>query len=543
LRGFRIGVLSSRTTERFGSSVVTCCHGWLANMFTEDIGHWNCHQDKSPDTTGKSESVERVSHAPESAQCDTGGIFVEWSPTVPEADAGREAVGGDPAEDFRTWVVCSLEEKHHCCAPKHEPPQPGDVLLDSHEAYVVAKGCKNRYCPDCCESTGIKLRERVRDRIADWKSAILVTLTVDPTIYGAENPEAAYLRVRSRRAIARLVRSLVKTGHLTSGRYFVVLEFQANGMPHWHLLLESSFVPIERIQHVWNLNRPDGAGPVEPNRPGFGFCWVSKSSFEDMQHAANYVTKYCLKQPQNGYPAWVLDFVGRVPKYATSRKFWGEDGEAGQVEKMEAEACFCVKCRGEQPAGGVWKEITLPPEDWQVMGREDFRHNVETLEDGNERKLVWFPSDGETVPRERAKTIRERIGRCGEVGAVLLHRQKYVEPEPGLPARVTNKWYWLGMLSMPFAEYAELVGVEGRRHAVTLEEAERLGGRSWMGPRDQIRKESYEQARERAEERERTGTGQGRKASDPRHVQGTLPGLEEPAGRSADRGAYYSRTP
>jgi hypothetical protein len=334
------------------------------------------------------------------------------------------------------------------------------------------------------------------------------------------------------------VRSLVKTGHLSSGRYFVVLEFQASGMPHWHLLLESSFVPIERIRHVWDLNRPKTVGPASPGRPGFGFVWVSKANFESMEHAANYVTKYCLKQPEKGYPDWVLDFVGRVPKYATSRKFWGEDDEAGQVEQVEAEACFCVKCRGEQPGSGVWKEITLPPEDWQAMGREDYRHHVKTLEDGNERKLVWFPGEADAEPRERAKTIRERIAKCGETGAVLLHRQKYVEPEEGLPPRITNRWYWLGMLSMPFAEYAELVGVEGRRLPVTLEEAERLGGRSWMGPRDQIRKESYEQARKRSEERAKTAAGSSGKASPGRDVQRTLPGLGQLEGSGTDRRSY-----
>lgn len=406
------------------------------------------------------------------------------------------------AADANSVSSRSLEEKHNCCAPSEN--QLPNVLGDLKQAYVVAKGCKNRYCPDCCTSLGVKLRERVRDQIADWKAVLLVTLTVDPTLFGGS--QEAYERVRERRGISRLVRSLLKTGHLSTGRYFVAIEFQANGMPHWHLLLEASFVPVERVQELWDLNRPEGAGPVQPNRPGFGFVWMSKSDFKSMDHAANYVTKYCLKHPEKGYPDWVLDFEGRVPKYSTSRGFFADDEEMGEVVETTTEACFCSRCRGEQRGNAVWKPVALLPEDWEAMGRKGAEaHRVKMLEDGRELREVCCSIDGrerEKAPRE--KTIRHRVQKCGESGTILLERIKILAPgKEGEPVKVSKKWYWLGYLKIPFAEYAEVQDFEARRYPVELEEAERLGGRSWLGPRNSFRKEENEHG-ELAQENEET---------------------------------------
>ena len=391
--------------------------------------------------------------------------------------------------------VCSLEEKHHCCAPDHdqtEPDQGAKVTIDVKQGYVVAKGCKGRYCKECCTSSGIKLRERLREQIKDWKSCLMVTLTVDPKLF--ENGQAAYLRVRERRALSRLVRSLVKSGHLVSDRYFWVIEFQQNGSPHWHVLLETTFCPIERIQELWDRNRPEGAGPIEHNRPGFGFCWISKSDFASMEHAANYATKYCTKPPDHGYPEWVLDFVGRVPKYSTSRGFWGE-GEAPVVQES---SCFCSICRGEAPTTGFWKEMVVPREEFEWAGRDS--HLVETLDDGLEKRLVWFPGEVQKTPQKRAATIRERLAKCSTVGSIVVQRVQVITA-PGERPQVVQRWSWLGYLNMPFAEYCEGAGVEGKKHAVDLAEAERLAGKDWFGSRDEIGRESYEKAEERRRKR------------------------------------------
>ena len=457
----------------------------------DSIGSRNEHQAVSQ--TDGSNLAQTLTNAFGPSQDAGGGSVCQCGAADGQACSG--------SADANRVCSCSLEEKHHCCAPSEN--QPSNVLADLKQAHVVAKGCKNRYCPECCTSLGVKLREKVREQISDWKSVLLVTLTVDPTLFAG--PQEAYERVRERRGISRLVRSLLKTGHITTGRYFVAVEFQANAMPHWHLLLESSFVPVERVQELWDLNRPDGAGPVERNRPGFGFVWMSKSDFKSMDHAANYVTKYCLKHPEQGYPDWVLDFEGRVPKYSTSRGFFADDDEPGEVVETTAEVCFCSRCRGEQPGNGVWKQVALPPEDWQAMGLKGAQaHRVKMLEDGRELREVWFPIEGterQNAPRE--KTIRHRVQKCGESGTILLERTKILAPlKEGEPVRVFKKWYWLGYLTIPFAEYAEVQDYEARRYPVELDEAERLGGRSWLGPRNSFRRDANEHVERAADHAE-----------------------------------------
>jgi hypothetical protein len=294
-----------------------------------------------------------------------------------------------------------------------------------------------------------------------------VTLTVDPALFAS--PAGAMERVRERRALSRLVRALVKSGHLKSARYFAAIEFQKNGMPHWHVLLEADFVPVERIQALWDRNRPAGAGPVHPGRPGFGFVWISKQGFASPEHAAHYVTKYVLKYPQEGYPAWVLDYAGRIPKYSTSRGLLAEerDDDAEYVE-VTAEACFCAKCRGEVPPG-EWKPVELPPEEWEHLPA-DRTHRLGTLPDGRERRLVWCAAADEAGRKRRPerKSVRERVRRCGEAGAILLHKVLVSGDE------VREQWVWLGMLPVPFAEYVEIKPERSRRYVVSQEEAELL---------------------------------------------------------------------
>ncbi len=417
---------------------------------------------------------------------------------------GGTGDGSDATEGDEAALSGSLEENHKCCAPGPGEGKEGESGHLSHcEFQVVARGCKNRHCADCCEHLGVKLRERVRSVVREWKACLLITLTVDPEAVGS--PLHAMERVRERRALSRLVRSLLKSGHLKSGRYFAAIEFQKNGHPHWHVLLESSFVPIERVQELWDMNRPDVAGPVRPGRPGFGFVWCSKESFESVEHAANYVTKYVLKYPKEGYPEWVLDFVGRVAKYSTSRGFWGDD-ESEEAVKLEHIACDCDMCNGREMSGGYWKTVDRKPEEWEQIDQKNMErvvaadqageappvlpvhHREGILANGLERRQLFFPSVKETRRRTEFSTIRERVAGCCQVGAVVMERTTVVPIEPdqswdeGGPGRfeVRRKWYWQGMLPISFAEYVEVCGEKRKRYTIGAEEATLLlGGKPW----------------------------------------------------------------
>lgn len=210
-----------------------------------------------------------------------------------------------------------------------------------NKLFQVAKcGCNCWYCCDCCERKGYSLRARLVPVLRTFTDLMMVTLTIDPMLF--RSARKAYFHVRNKRGISRLVRELLRLGHLHSGRYFCVLEFQRDTQQaHFHLLIDATFVPKEAIDAAWSKLRPKTAGPVADNRPAFGMTRFSMPRFKGgAVHAARYATKYLVKTPEYGWPAWVLELgrKRRVPRYSTSRGFWGRASKpksvAGEPRKL-----------------------------------------------------------------------------------------------------------------------------------------------------------------------------------------------------------------
>lgn len=147
-------------------------------------------------------------------------------------------------------------------------------------------------------------REKLRDGLKHWRSVLMLTLTVDPKRY--ENAESAFIEIRQKRRVAELIRKLNRDGVLKTREFTKTIEFHKNGWPHYHLLVEASFVSKYKLQAAWKI----------------GHCWVSKNDFESMDHAINYATKYIVKTDEDdgfAFPDWVLDFKGKVFRFSTSR--------------------------------------------------------------------------------------------------------------------------------------------------------------------------------------------------------------------------------
>jgi hypothetical protein len=119
------------------------------------------------------------------------------------------------------------------------------------------------------------------------------------------------------------VRDLDRRGHLHSKAYFWVVEFlKDTEQPHWHLLLDAGRIPFGEIVEIYSRYRPLYSPPLpEPitaknykgRAPGLGSVFFTPPA--DPQQAAGYVTKYLTKFPKHGFPDWVLDRVGRVPRF------------------------------------------------------------------------------------------------------------------------------------------------------------------------------------------------------------------------------------
>lgn len=200
---------------------------------------------------------------------------------------------------------------------------PDDINASMAGLYEVSRcGCGSWFCGCCSENKGYALRRRLVPAIDGWEAMQVWTLTVDPLLFAT--PRDALIHVRDTRALARLVDRLHRCGALSSRRWFWVIEWHKSGWPHWHLLVEADFIPYAAVMREWDKFRPADAGPVEPNRPAFGFVWLSKKAFASPLHAARYATKYLVKMPEAGFPEWVLaEREIQIRRYGSSRGLWG----------------------------------------------------------------------------------------------------------------------------------------------------------------------------------------------------------------------------
>lgn len=212
---------------------------------------------------------------------------------------------------------------------------------------------------------------RLLSRLRDFKCPFMVTLTVDPTLFPA-GPGAAYDYLRKNRCLAEFVRALRKVSdddtraadgdrllRMHSGGYFCALEWQKKkngGWPHFHLLIDASFVDFNLMCRLWGKFRPPAAGPVLGDRPAFGSVHFTRDALRvkgDRVRAAKYATKYLSKTPEDGFPDWVLN-RHRVRRYSTSYKFWGDTPARPKREEVE----FCSKC-GEHREECTCAKLTI----------------------------------------------------------------------------------------------------------------------------------------------------------------------------------------
>jgi len=232
---------------------------------------------------------------------------------------------------------------------------PTDLLLEhvgntvtgavnEHGAHFEAakKRCKCAFCRDCSRIMGYNVRKRLFPILDTFSGQVLVTLTVDPTLFA--DARSAYLYIRERRCIARTIQDLFRWGYLCSRRYFYVVEWQKNTQQaHFHVLVDAHFVPHDALERSWGKHRPDNAGACAEGRPLFGYVYISKPRFAGgPAHAARYVTKYLTKIPEHGFPQWVLQLGKdtRVRRYSASRRFWETISErrTESAKKRQCEA-------------------------------------------------------------------------------------------------------------------------------------------------------------------------------------------------------------
>jgi hypothetical protein len=272
-------------------------------------------------------------------------------PEAPDRSAARTAAAGGDSLFQSYGHCCDKNEVDEFLAETDQvlsPKDVGDVV--GREYRIRPCRCRKWFCPWCGPRQGFRLKQRLQARLASFKAIYGITLTVDGGLFVSQ--EEAWLYVMQNRLLARFVRELDRSGHLHSRAYFWAVEFQSETeQPHWHLLLDATFVPFGKIVEIWSRFRPQTATPLaekitgknyQGQAPAFGS--VRFTSHCDKERAAYYATKYLTKYPQNGYPKWVLNRIGRMPRYGHSHRFFPRVSGHDPM-------CFCPECRGEvEPA-------------------------------------------------------------------------------------------------------------------------------------------------------------------------------------------------
>ncbi|HQY89400.1 MAG TPA: hypothetical protein PK402_12180, partial [Tepidisphaeraceae bacterium] len=183
------------------------------------------------------------------------------------------------------------------------PTASGSYLESRRNTITIGKprieirscGCKNWFCSRCCTSLGLNLRRKLLPIIERWKHPMMLTLTIDPQLF--ESPDAAFRFVTDRSCIGRTMQHLRRAGVLNGVHWFAVIEWQANGWPHWHLLVDADRIPFDVLTAAWNQNWSKSAERIALGRPGFGSVRFTRPRFKDARHAASYATKYLIKHP------------------------------------------------------------------------------------------------------------------------------------------------------------------------------------------------------------------------------------------------------
>jgi len=137
----------------------------------------------------------------------------------------------------------------------------------------------------------------------------MLTLTVDQKKF--DSPWQCMERVGELKSVPKMIGRLNKKGLLKNKEYTKTLEFHKKFWPHWHVLVESRFIPHAELVKAWR----------------HGHCYISKHDFADVTHAINYATKYIVKtdeessdeEKQFAFPEWCLDYKGNIRRFETSR--------------------------------------------------------------------------------------------------------------------------------------------------------------------------------------------------------------------------------
>ncbi len=247
-----------------------------------------------------------------------GVSFSEWKDSV-AIGAPVPCTGEDRSRIYRDGNVVRKEEA---------VPQ-GEGISRLH---AIELRCRSRVCAVCGPELGYRVRSRLLETVSEWKKPYMLTLTVDRRNF--EGPEEALLYVNGNRYLARLMSALGVE------RWLWVLEFQmrswderGRGWPHWHLVID-----LEKVKGFVNLRKAWKLWRDKWRIGGLDLGLQKRARGKSVGYILRYITKYLVKMPTEGFPAWVMR-MARIKFYQPSRTLGSitKRTERGEVKEVEVE--------------------------------------------------------------------------------------------------------------------------------------------------------------------------------------------------------------
>jgi hypothetical protein len=147
-------------------------------------------------------------------------------------------------------------------------------MLPDGSRRFIRVDCRCWGCLYCGPKKATRYRHAIREVAERYKLNRFLTLTLDPKVLGEKDPVAyinsvfAKWRIYLKRKFGVLI------------KYIRILEFQKNGNPHFHILVDR-FVPQAWIQSTWQAV---GGGRFVDIR------------YVDIHRIARYLSKYLTKE-------------------------------------------------------------------------------------------------------------------------------------------------------------------------------------------------------------------------------------------------------
>lgn len=159
---------------------------------------------------------------------------------------------------------------------------------------LIAIACRRWGCSHC----GRVRTAQLANNVAQAQPNRFITLTTDAKLW--IDPRAAFDGVR--RKLPDFTKAIRKK--CGSFEYVRILELHKNGMPHWHLLARSPYIPQQLLSETWARFT--------------GSVIVDVRAIDKYFHAVKYITKYLSKCKYIHWTtrriSWSKDFFPPRPK-------------------------------------------------------------------------------------------------------------------------------------------------------------------------------------------------------------------------------------